>query len=206
MSDAPRPRNRKALLEKITPSGALPPRPPGERPWITRPGAARPPAPPQLPQRVTRPKGAAKTENPLPPVLPAGAITPREYGGLQHAYEHFNTSLFDGELPNVLITYQRKARSRGYFSPDRFAARGAASDSPEHELALNPDGFAGQTDQQICQTLAHEMCHVWRQCCDTPSRIGYHDRLWAAKMKWVGLQPTSTGRWAAGNPGSGCPI
>ena len=27
----------------------------------------------------------------------------------------------------------------------------------KHELALNPDGFIGQTDEQVCQTLAHEM-------------------------------------------------
>src|SRR5262252_9445660 len=52
------------------------------------------------------------------------AITPVEYGGLQQAYDHFNKELFDGALPDVFITYQRKAHSAGYFAPDRFSARG----------------------------------------------------------------------------------
>jgi len=51
------------------------------------------------------------------------AITPIEYGGLQEAYDHFNKELFSGELPDVFITYQRKARSLGYFSADRFNGR-----------------------------------------------------------------------------------
>ena len=41
----------------------------------------------------------------------AGAITPVEYTGLQAAYDHFNKELFEGKLPDVFITYQRKARS-----------------------------------------------------------------------------------------------
>src|SRR5262249_11123546 len=51
------------------------------------------------------------------------AITPIEYGGLQQAYDHFNATLFDGTLPDVFITYQRRANSAGYFAPDRFSSR-----------------------------------------------------------------------------------
>jgi hypothetical protein len=51
------------------------------------------------------------------------AITPIEYGGLQDAYDHFNAELFGGSLVDVFITYQRKAHSHGYFSPDRFSGR-----------------------------------------------------------------------------------
>jgi hypothetical protein len=36
------------------------------------------------------------------------AITPIEYGGLQEAYDHFNTELFGKSLPDVFITYQRR--------------------------------------------------------------------------------------------------
>ena len=56
-----------------------------------------------------------------------GPITPVEYGGLQAAFDHFNAALFDGKLPDVFITYQRNAHSKGYFSPDRFAAASASS-------------------------------------------------------------------------------
>jgi hypothetical protein len=37
------------------------------------------------------------------------------------------------------------------------------------------------------------MAHAWQQHCGTPSKRGYHNKEWAAKMKSVGLQPSSTG-------------
>jgi hypothetical protein len=119
------------------------------------------------------------------------AITPIEYGGLQEAYDHFNAALFDGKLPDVFITYQRRANSAGYFAADRFSGRVAKF--ARHELALNPDGFIGQSDQQIVQTLVHEMTHAWQQACGTPPARGYHNKEWATKMKAIGLQPSSTG-------------
>jgi SprT-like family len=119
------------------------------------------------------------------------AITPIEYSGLQEGYDHFNAALFDAALPDVFITYQRKAHSFGYFSPDRFSGR--IGKRGKHELALNPDGFIGQTDEQVCQTLVHEMVHVWQHAFGAPSKRGYHNKEWAAKMKQVGLQPSSTG-------------
>jgi predicted SprT family Zn-dependent metalloprotease len=119
------------------------------------------------------------------------AITPVEYSGLQEAYDHFNRKLFDGELVDVFITYQRHAHSHGYFSPDRFTGR--VDVSGRHELALNPDAFVGRTDEQICSTLAHEMVHVWQQQHGKPGSRGYHNKEWAAKMKAIGLQPSNTG-------------
>src|SRR5215469_9427347 len=120
-----------------------------------------------------------KTDQPV-------AITPIEYGGLQEAYDHFNRELFDGALPDVLITYQRRANSYGYFSPDRFAGR--VGEFGKHELALNPDGFIHETDKDVCSTLVHEQVHVWQHVAGTAPRRGYHDRQWAAKMKAIGLQ------------------
>jgi hypothetical protein len=119
------------------------------------------------------------------------AITPVEYGGLQEAYDHFNAALFEAALPDVFITYQRKANSAGYFSADRFSGR--VGKWGKHELALNPDGFINQTDEQVTQTLVHEMIHVWQQAFGKPSARGYHNKEWAAKMKAIGLQPSSTG-------------
>jgi hypothetical protein len=119
------------------------------------------------------------------------AITPVEYSGLQEAYDHFNAALFEGALPDVFITYQRKAHSFGYFSPDRFSGR--VGKFGKHELALNPDGFINQTDEQVCQTLVHEQVHVWQHAFGKPSARGYHNKEWAAKMKSIGLQPSSTG-------------
>lgn len=126
------------------------------------------------------------------------SITQTEYTALQLAYDHFNRTLFAEQLPPVLITLQRKAGSMGYFSPNRFQARGDTlitvfADAAD-ELALNPECFQACTDEQILQTLVHEMAHVWQQHCGRPPRKAYHDREWATMMKEIGLHPSSTGQ------------
>lgn len=118
-------------------------------------------------------------------------ITPTEYRAFQRAYDFFNAELFGGSLPHVLVTLQRHAKARGYFSPERFTGR--IEDATVHELALNPDTFTRRTDKEILSTLVHEMAHVWQQTHGKPSTRGYHDRQWAAKLKKIGLQPSTTG-------------
>jgi SprT-like family len=119
------------------------------------------------------------------------AYTQLEYQGFQNAYDFFNRELFGGSLPQVLVTLQRHAKTKGYFSPERFTGR--IDNAAVHELALNPDGFTGRTDALILSTLVHEMAHVWQQTYGERPRRGYHDRQWAAKMREIGLQPSSTG-------------
>jgi hypothetical protein len=124
-------------------------------------------------------------------IMKTAAFTQTEYQGFQQAYDFFNRELFDRSLPQVLVTLQRHAKSRGYFSPERFSGR--IDETAVHELALNPDAFTGRTDEMILSTLAHEMAHVWQQTHGKPPRRSYHDRQWAAKMKQIGLQPSTTG-------------
>jgi predicted SprT family Zn-dependent metalloprotease len=146
------------------------------------------------PYERTEDQPAATVQEPVPALRTADkptAITPIEYGGLQQAYDHFNKELFGGSLPDVFITYQRRANSGGYFSPDRFSGR--VDELGRHELALNPDGFIGRTDEWINSVLNHEMSHVWQHVHGKPSSRGYHNKEWAAKMKQLGLQPSSTG-------------
>jgi hypothetical protein len=123
------------------------------------------------------------------------AITPVEYGGLQAAYEFFNAELLDGALPNVFITYQRRARMLGYFHAERFIGRpGTRDDERRHsELALNPDGFINRSDRDVLSTLLHEMVHVWEVENGTAPKRHYHNKIWAAKMKAVGLYPSNSG-------------
>src|SRR2546427_3077583 len=123
--------------------------------------------------------------------MKTAAITVTEYQGFQKAYDFFNRELFEGSLPQVLVTLQRHANTRGYFSPERF--HGRIGKAAVHELALNPDSFTGRTDEMILSTLAHEMAHVWQQAYGKAPRRGYHDRQWAVKMREIGLQPSSTG-------------
>jgi len=99
--------------------------------------------------------------------------------------------LFADSLPHVLVTFRRHANAKGYFAPDRFEGR--TDGAKAHELAMNPDVFTNRSDELILSTLAHEMAHVWQQTHGTPPRRCYHDRKWAAKMKEIGLYPSTTG-------------
>ena len=120
--------------------------------------------------------------------METAAITITAYQGFQTAYDFFNRELFEGSLPQVLVTLQRHARTYGYFSPRRF--NGRIDKTAVHELALNPDNFTGRTDEMILSTLVHEMCHVWQQTFGKAPRKGYHDRQWAGKMRESDLQPS----------------
>jgi len=113
------------------------------------------------------------------------------YGELQTAYDHFNAELFDGALPACLITLQREKHTYGYFSPKRFGAEdGRVTD----EIAMNPTFFAVQPVSEVMQTLVHEMAHLWQAHFGKPSRRGYHNKEWGAKMEAIGLMPSSTGQ------------
>ena len=118
-------------------------------------------------------------------------ITEREYRAFQAAYDFLNGELFAASLPHVLVTLQRHAKAKGYFAADRFEGR--TNGAKAHELAMNPDVFTGRSDELILSTLAHEMVHVWQQTYGRKPRRAYHDKQWAAKMKEVGLHPTTTG-------------
>lgn len=117
----------------------------------------------------------------------------RTYDRLDEAFDHFNRELFAGELPKVLLTKQRKRGSYGYFSGNRFAALGDPQQVVD-EIALNPDHFDDGGEREVLSTLAHEMAHLWQHHRGKPSRSGYHNREWAAKMVEIGLIPTDTGK------------
>jgi hypothetical protein len=121
------------------------------------------------------------------------AFTAIEYGTFQGAYDHFNAALFAKQLPQVLITLQRHAHARGYFSRGRFQRRGKIREHI-HEVALNPDSFAGRTDEEILSTLVHEMAHVWQQEHGRRGRGRYHNREWGRMMHSIGLMPSATGK------------
>jgi SprT-like family len=133
------------------------------------------------------------TSAPSPSGLVQGGVTVTEYGTFENAYDYFDKTLFEGSLPPVFITLQRHPRALGYFSAKRFQRRGNVR---EHigEIALNPDGFAGRTDEEILSTLVHEMAHVAQKEHGDPGRRGYHNREWAQLMFNVGLMPSTTGK------------
>ncbi|KAB7891445.1 SprT-like domain-containing protein [Poseidonibacter ostreae] len=113
------------------------------------------------------------------------------YEMLQKIYHVFNKELFDSELPNCLITVQRKKRVMGYFSSHRWIDK---DENKVHELAINPTYFTSCNFIEVFQTVVHEMVHLWQFELGTPSRRAYHNKEWADKMESLGLMPSSTGR------------
>jgi hypothetical protein len=134
------------------------------------------------------------------PTVANEPITPPQYQAFQDAYDFFNVQLFACALPNVLVTFQRHAHTRGYFCADRFSPR--IGNGKAHELAMNPDAFTNRSDEEILSTLAHEMVHVWQQVYGKPGRGRYHNREWANKMKVIGLYPSASGQPGGKETGS----
>ena len=122
-----------------------------------------------------------------PDADPTGQLYPE----LQRAYAFFNARLFEGALPSVLITLQRRPHTEGYWSAQRFANRDGTRAG---ELALNPCYFAVRSLVVILSTLVHSQVHVWQTYFGKPGRRGYHNREWADKMLALGLHPSSTDR------------
>lgn len=116
--------------------------------------------------------------------------TKEAYEALQFAYDFFNERLFDGELKGCLITLNRTGRSFGHFSPQSFVNR---SHDITDLINLNPALFSSRPVEDVLSTLAHEMCHQWREYDGEPPRKSYHDKKWSARMLSIGLQPSATG-------------
>jgi ribosomal protein S27AE len=118
--------------------------------------------------------------------------TPSEqtYVPLLAAFTHFDRTLLGGALPDCLISLQRGC-SYGYFAADRIVAIGGSARADE--IALNPTHFVVRPSKETLATLVHEMVHLWQHHFGKPLPRGYHNLQWAAGMRRMGLEPSSTG-------------
>lgn len=117
--------------------------------------------------------------------------TTETYAELQSAYDHFNKELFEGKLPECLITLQREKNTFGYFSPKRFVNK---EHGKTDEIAMNPTYFSIRTIAETLSTLCHEAVHLYQDNFGKPGRGRYHNKEWADKMETIGLMPSSTGK------------
>ena len=106
------------------------------------------------------------------------------YTALQRAYDYFNKHLFDGGLPDCLITVQREKNSMGFFSANRWVN---PDNSTTHEIAVNPGYFAIYPLIEIFQTLVHEQVHLWQHEFGKPSRKVITTRNGPIKWNPLGL-------------------
>ena len=109
---------------------------------------------------------------------------------IQLAYDHFNEDLFEGKLPDVILTAQRINKTMGYFSADRWAGKDGET---RHEIAINPEYVANSAMIEMLQTIAHEQAHLFQHVYGSPSRKSYHNSEWSELMEGIGLMPSDTG-------------
>lgn len=111
-------------------------------------------------------------------------------------FDAFNSGLFDGELSDCVCVYTRKARTLGYYAPDRLER---TSGEKCAEIALNPIALAQIHPIVASSVLVHEMAHHWRHTLGPINKkgqrgsIGHHCKSWGAKMIQIGLYPSNTG-------------
>lgn len=117
--------------------------------------------------------------------------TKQQFGSFEKAYNYFNRKLFSSKLPKVILNLSRKSKSMGFVAPNRWEDKAQAN--KHHELSINPS-ILHLSLVEIYSTLVHEQCHIWQITYGTPSRGGYHNKEFAAKMIEVGLMPSTTGK------------
>lgn len=108
------------------------------------------------------------------------------YANLQKAFDQLNVGLFAGELPQVIITLQRKKNVLGYYCHNRF---GDANKNRLDEIALNPQYTNFRDPMETISTLAHEMVHLWQHHFGKPTPSNHHNAEWGRKMMDIGLPP-----------------
>lgn len=113
------------------------------------------------------------------------------YKEIQEAYDFYNKELFNNELPQCILNFERQKGSKGYFSANRFASD--IQEGFSHEIDLNPEFFKVCGIEQTLSTLVHEMVHLKIFIIGKHGRGRYHNKPWAEEMERVGLIPSNTG-------------
>lgn len=121
--------------------------------------------------------------------------TRETYAELQQAYDFLNTELFEGRLPETLITLQRQHASYGYFSANQFVNM-VENGETTHEIALNPIYFVVRSIPETLSVLAREMVtlDLLVNSTSTPPRRRYRNKEWADACEAIGLMPSDTGK------------
>lgn len=135
---------------------------------------------------------------------PAIKHTPTLASEFQAAYDFFNARLFNSELPDcIIVLCNNNKRTLGYYHKGQYVE--TTSGTRLDKISLNPQWFIERGIRCTLSTLVHEMCHLWAYNFLTPPpRAGYHCRRWGAKMKEVGLYPSTTGEEGGKEVGQSC--
>ena len=118
-----------------------------------------------------------------------GRPTEVQFRAFQQMYDYMNRTVFGGGLKPVILNFSRRAKTLGFFAPERWQRDGGEK---AHEISLNPAYLATRKPRDVASTLVHEMVHLWQETFGKPGRRGYHNAEWATKMQSIGLMPSAT--------------
>ena len=118
------------------------------------------------------------------------------YSFLYSIFAAFNEDLFRDilkqKLPDCIITLQRKVKTQGYFSQERWCQ---SKGKKCHEIGLNPSYFATHPLLNLMQIMVHQQCHLWQFEYGKPTNdANYHNKEWTDTMIKIGLQPNGIGK------------
>jgi hypothetical protein len=104
------------------------------------------------------------------------------------AVKWWNVRYWNGDLPEPIVTFQPngpRSMRLGHYQAKTW--KGAAGEVRD-ELVLYSDLCLSRGIEQVCQTIVHELVHVWEQHSGKPPHSNHHGRRWHAEAKRVGLE------------------
>lgn len=128
--------------------------------------------------------------------LVPGTINDIQLNFLKQIFDKMNDLFFEAFNQNLempFFAYDRSNRKNAaHFWPEKWSL----NNEKIHEISLNPDFFSIVDNQEICKTLAHELCHQYHFCFEreTYPKNAYHNKEFCRIMQAIGLQPSDTGQ------------
>lgn len=112
-------------------------------------------------------------------------LTPnvRQHLAYSIAFDHFNKCLFEGALPQVMLTLTRDENAlKGYFMEKAWHDN---TNKQCAEISLNANSMNNDI-YALMNVLIHEMIHLWQFTFGSPDK-GSHNEEFAVKCEELGL-------------------
>lgn len=131
--------------------------------------------------------------------------TVAQFKAFQGLFDFLNKRFFDDKLPRVILNFSRESVSCfGFITHEKRWQSLEGNKVNLYEISLNPRNILNTQPIFFISTLLHEMVHLWQLEYGHPSRSGYHNQEWAAKMESVGLTPSTTAKPGGKRTGQSC--
>ena len=117
--------------------------------------------------------------------------TPSQFSVYQQVVDYFNRVLFENDLPDCMLSFnRRRSSSHTLFAAGQWLEEAGSTTA---EISLNLKQMGENEPIKVLAMLVREMVHLWQEMHGRPSCNGYYNREWAEKMAMIGLTPSATG-------------